>query len=372
MRITVCPDSFKGSISAQRASEVIQRACRDVISDAIIEQKPMADGGEGTVEALVFATNGKKVQHQVTGPLGEQVESYYGLHGNEQVAFLEVANTAGLTQVPKAHRNPLHTTSYGLGEMLIEVMDKGYRKVVIGLGGSATNDGGLGFLQALGGKFYDDEDNEIGIHGRDLAHVKRVDLSGIDGRIQNLDLRVASDVNNPLCGKQGASHVFGPQKGANNEQVEQLDQWLSNFGELVNHRLIKHSGAGAAGGLGFALIVIGGQLISGAELVAETNDLNEAIIKSDLVITGEGQSDEQTLSGKAPYQAAKIANECKVPIVLVSGSIDDQNQQLLNSFSATFSIINRPVTLSEAIENAEELLYQQIKNIMHFYQEIKH
>ncbi|MGM8216080.1 glycerate kinase family protein [Bacillaceae bacterium W0354] len=370
MYITICPDSFKGSLSANEVASRMAQACFEIFPSAKLTLKPMADGGEGTVEALVKATAGKRILKQVMNALGGKCKAVFGVDQQEETVFIEVANIAGLVQVPQDQRNPFHTTSYGLGEMLIHVLDEGFNKVVIGLGGSATNDGGLGFLQALGAKFFDKKNNEVGFFGRDLIRVSRVDFSQIDRRVYEAEIHVATDVDNPLCGERGASNVFGPQKGATPDQVKQLDRALDNFSQLVEEevgrRLAKVPGAGAAGGLGFALLSVGAQLVSGAELVAKTIALEESIRESDFVLTGEGKSDEQTLYGKAPGYVAKLAKKHGVPAILISGAVE-RNKDLQELFLATFSIINRPLTLQDAIKNSDQLLYEQTKNVIKLF-----
>ncbi|RPF53203.1 glycerate kinase [Aquisalibacillus elongatus] len=370
MKITISPDSFKGSLSAKQAADIIAEAGYDVFGEIEIDQKPMADGGEGTVDALIFSTDGKRFHKEVKGPLGEQVEAYYGVHGSEQTAFVEVGNTAGLVQVPENKRNPFHTTSYGLGEIILEVVDQGYREIIIGLGGSATNDGGLGMLTALGAKFFDDSGVEVGVYGEDLLNVSQVDLSGLDERLFDIELKVASDVNNPLCGPNGASAVFGPQKGATVQQIKELDQAIGSYGSLVNEPIKDHPGAGAAGGLGFALLALGASLESGAELVGQTMGLEDTIKNSDFVVTGEGQSDHQTLYGKAPSYVAQLAKQYDKPVVLLSGAIDDPQLKLLDYFTSVFSIVNQPMTLQKAMNQVEQLLYNQSYQIFQFYKQV--
>ena len=368
MRIVVCPDSFKGSLSAKRAAEMMTAACQQVNKEAEVFQKAMADGGEGTVEALVFATNGHYVHKDITGPLGEKIRASYGVHGNEPKAFIEVGNTAGLVQVPEEKRNPYETTSYGLGEMLRHVIDDGFQEVIVGLGGSATNDGGLGMLTALGVTFRDAQGKPVGMYGKDVLHVAEVDVSGIDPRLEQMTIQVASDVDNPLCGELGASAVFGPQKGATPSQVKELDQALDNYGTLLEKQfgrpLKTIEGAGAAGGLGVAFLAIGATLVSGASLVGETIQLEEAIQNSDLVMTGEGKSDVQTLYGKAPSYVASLAKKHKKPVLLLSGAIDDPEFRLNEVFSAVSSIMNKPMALHEAMAQAETLLYEQTVRVL--------
>ncbi|GEL77533.1 glycerate kinase [Tenuibacillus multivorans] len=374
MYVTVCPDSFKGSLSSKNAAKTIAKACHDVFPNAHVTQMPMADGGEGTIDALIYSTDGKRYEKSVTGPIGQPIESYFGVHGDGGTAFIEVGNTAGLIQVPEDDRNPYHTTSYGLGEMIQHVLDEGFNQIIVGLGGSATNDGGLGMLTALGAKFYDKNGQQVDYFGKDLFNIHNVDLSMLDPRLKDISIQVASDVDNPLCGERGASAIFGPQKGATNEQVQRLDQALDNYAALIEqetgNEIRNVPGAGAAGGLGFALMTVGSTLTSGAELVGQTMQLEESIAKSHLIITGEGQSDEQTLFGKAPSYVAQLAQKHHKPVVLISGSVDDPDLKLLDQFTATFSIMNMPMSLTDAMDQVEQLLYEQSIQVFNFYKTI--
>jgi len=304
MKIVVAPDSYKGSMTSAEVASTIELALKKAIEHVEVLTVPMADGGEGTVEALVKATNGQLIHTMCTGPLGDKVKTIYGQLGNSQTVILEVASTSGLTMVSTENRNPLKTTSYGLGELIKRCLDKGIRSFIIGLGGSATNDGGLGLLMALGGKFLDKNGNEVGMFGEDLIKIKKVNFESMDPRIFQSTIIIASDVDNPLCGKNGATHVFGPQKGATEEQVQLFDQAMKNYAQLmeqeIRRNIVETPGAGAAGGLGFALLALGGQLESGAKVVAKAVALEELLSDADFLITGEGRSDVQTLHGKAP------------------------------------------------------------------------
>jgi glycerate kinase len=272
--------------------------------------------------------------------------------------------------VPEHQRDPDNTTTYGLGETIKDALDQGCSSIIIGIGGSATNDGGLGMLIALGMKAWDDNGNQVEGFGKDLHRIRDISFDDVDHRVQNLKINVACDVDNPLCGHRGASVVFGPQKGASPNQVEQYDKALNNFGSLVEKEFnasFKHvPGVGAAGGLGFGLYALGAQLVSGAELLANAMHLQDSIRNADLVFTGEGKSDEQTLYGKAPSYVAYLAEKYNVPVVLLSGSLDGDLDKLRSKFSGCFSIVNKPMTLNECMENAASLLYEQTKQIMHY------
>lgn len=371
MNIVIAPDSFKGSLSALEAGTVIKKAFLEVIPNATVAVIPMADGGEGTLETLLFSTNGKRFQTETHGPLGTKVTTEYGVLGDDETVIIEMAKVSGLPMVPKDKRNPLHTTSYGIGEIMKKAMNKGYRSFMIGLGGSATNDGGLGMLQALGVTFLDQYGSEVKPFGSSVGEVKRVDFSTIDPVVKECNFQIASDVDNPLCGENGATAIFGPQKGATEVMVSELDDALSQYAMTIEDHLNQsfkdREGAGAAGGLGFAFLTIGGEIISGAKLIAEATRLKEKIVTSDLVITGEGQSDYQTLFGKAPGYIGELAKTHKVKAVLISGSLGKGYEKLYQYFLCCDSIVNGPMTLEECMERAEELLYKKAINIARIF-----
>lgn len=375
MKIVISPDSFKGSMTSEQAGRAMARACREVFPDEEPILKPMADGGEGTLDTLIFSTKGKRLQEKSTGPLGDEIEAAYGVLGDGKTAVIETAQVAGLTQVPVDRRDPYFTTSRGLGELILRVIDDGFDSILIGLGGSATNDGGLGMLQALGARFLDRSEIEVEGFGKNVLEVARVDLSGLDDRLNGVTIRVASDVVNTLCGEKGASHVYGPQKGATQEQILLLDTALDHYSTLIEKEtglsLKEKPGAGAAGGLGFALMTIGAELVSGAELVGKAIDLERSIAGADLVLTGEGQSDEQTLFGKAPGYVAEIAAKHQVKTVLLSGSLRGELDALHEKFAGCFSIAKGPMPLKACMDSGEQLLYEQTKNVLHFIQSLQ-
>ncbi|WP_088052434.1 glycerate kinase [Virgibacillus dakarensis] len=374
MNIVVAPDSFKGSLTSVEASEIMKSAILNVDSGYSVTMKPMADGGEGTLESLLKARNGERIEVDCTGPLGDKVTTSYGII-NGKTAVIECANIVGLTQVPENKLNPDNTTTYGIGEVIIHALNKGCESFIIGLGGSSTNDGGLGMLLALGMSAWDKDGNQITGYGRDLYSVERVQFDNLDTRIAKVEINIASDVENPLCGELGATSVFGPQKGASPKQVKQLDEALRHFGNLVESELHVNiqeiPGAGAAGGLGFALMAIGGSLVSGAALVGDAIGIESAIEAAELVVTGEGQSDEQTLYGKAPGYVATIAKKYGVPVVLISGSLNGNLDPLRERFSGCFSIINKPLSLQQCFEKADKLLFEQTKQVVHLAGNIK-
>ncbi|WP_404454616.1 glycerate kinase [Virgibacillus necropolis] len=366
--IVIAPDSFKDSLTALQAAEIMQRAVLDIAPDCDVIVKPMADGGEGSLDALL-ASDGKRIPISCTGPLGKKINTYYGIT-NDKTAIIEFANIAGIVQVPKEQRDPDFTTSIGVGEVMLDALEKGCTSFILGVGGSATNDGGLGMLQALGMKAWDENGDEVGGFGRDLLAVHKVSLAEMDERLRSVEIKVACDVDNPLCGVRGASVIYGPQKGASSEQVRKYDEALDNFATLIE-TVMQHSyrnvaGAGAAGGIGFALLTIGAHLVSGAKLIADTANIEKSIKHANLVVTGEGQSDEQTLYGKAPGYIAMLAQNYGVPVVLISGSLAGDLNVLRAQFAGCFSIINQPLSLESCIKNSEELLFEQTKSVIHF------
>ncbi|MBM7663016.1 glycerate kinase [Bacillus mesophilus] len=367
MNIIVAPDSFKGSLTSLEAGSAIKKGVLSEIPQANIEVIPMADGGEGTLSTLLFATKGSRFKVDVMGPLGKRVETQYGVLGNGDTVVIEMALISGLPMVPEGQRNPLYTTTFGIGEVILEAINSGYRKFIIGLGGSATNDGGLGMLQALGVTFLNDYGHSVRPFGESVSEVTIVDYSTLDSRVKECSFQIASDVENPLCGPNGASAVFGPQKGADQEIVQFLDKALSKFASLVEKEIktsfAEVEGAGAAGGLGFAFLTIGGEIVSGAKLIGEATGLKDKILKSDLVITGEGQSDFQTLFGKVPGYIGKLAFEQNVNAVLISGSLGKGYEKLYDYFLSCDSISTGPMSLQESMLNAEELLYKKAKNL---------
>ncbi|MDC3414381.1 glycerate kinase [Terrihalobacillus insolitus] len=374
MNIVISPDSFKGSLTSTKAAVTIERAIQEIDSGYQTVIKPMADGGEGTLDAFISSSNSKRISLTCTGPLGEKIDTNYAIT-EQGVAIIELASIAGLPQVPSTKRNPDLTTSFGLGEAMLDAMERDCTSIVIGLGGSATNDGGLGMLLALGMKAWDKKGKEVGPFGRDLLLIENISCEDVDPRLATVNIRVACDVDNPLCGLRGASSVYGPQKGATKKQVQVYDQAMGKYAgkieQLLGLQLQEVAGAGAAGGLGFAMLSIGASLESGAKLLAESILLEETIKEADLVITGEGQSDEQTLYGKAPGYVAELAKKYHVPAILISGSLSGDLDALRTKFAGCFSIINRPLTIEECMEKAEELLFEQTKQVIHFARSLK-
>jgi len=326
MKIVIAPDSFKESLSAFQAARAIEKGFRDVFPEAEYVLIPMADGGEGTVQSLVDATGGTVIEKRVTGPLGEPVDAFFGLLGDGKTAVIEMAAASGLHLVPNEKRNPLLTTTRGTGELIRAALDKGVEHLIIGVGGSATNDGGAGMIQALGGRLLDQKRQEIAPGGGHLSELAEIDLSSLDSRLKKVKIDVACDVDNPLTGPNGASAVFGPQKGATPEMVRQLDENLSRFADVVEQTLekpIRHvPGAGAAGGLGAGLLAfLDAELKRGVEIVLEAVQFQERVKDASLVITGEGRIDGQTISGKTPIGVAKAAKQYGIPVIGIAGFV---------------------------------------------------
>jgi glycerate 2-kinase len=362
MKIVIAPDSFKGSLSAVEAAQAIERGVKKSFPDAETLCMPIGDGGEGTLETLVAATGGQTKTIQVTGPLGNPVQADYGILGDGKTCVIEMATASGLALVPDGQLNPLKATTYGTGELIRQALDDGYTSFILALGGSATNDGGAGMLQALGLKLLDEHGNEIGYGGGELGRVHTVDLSEFDSRISASKFLIASDVENPLVGPNGASHVFGPQKGATPEMVEMLDKKLAHWADAVEKAtgvsLHELKGAGAAGGIGGAFqAFFPSEMRRGIDVVIEHTGLAEALEGAQLVFTGEGQVDFQTASGKTPMGVAQAAQKKGIPSIILAGSVGKGIDVLYQyGIVSVNSIITRPMTLKEAMENAAELL----------------
>ena len=355
VKITVAIDSFKGSLSSQEAGEAVREAAGAVYPDADVSVIPLADGGEGTAEALLAARGGRVRTVTVSGPLGKKVDASYSILP-DNTAVIEMSAAAGITLISDKERDPMRATTFGVGELLSDAIGEGCRKLIIGIGGSATNDGGAGMLAALGYKLLDKEENPIPIGASGLSVLEGIDLSQADPRIKECDILVACDVENPLVGPLGASAVFGPQKGASTEDVKLLDGWLSKFASITKETLgVDHSadkGAGAAGGLGFALIAyLGARLTSGIELVMRESGLEKHIIDSDIVFTGEGRLDRQSAMGKAPAGVAKLARKHGKPVIALSGAVAEGAEGLhTQGVDAYFPIAHGACSLAEAMD----------------------
>ena len=377
MKIVIAPDSYKESLSAMGVAQAIEDGFKQLIPNAEYVKLPMADGGEGTVQSLVDATNGSIIQHPVIGPLGEIVEGFYGMFGDGKTAIIEMAAASGLDLVSPEQRNPLKTTTYGTGELIKAVLDKGVEHIIIGIGGSATNDGGLGMAQALGIRMLDAEGHELVFGGGELSKLTTIDLTNLDPRLQNVRLEVACDVDNPLCGPKGASQVFGPQKGATPEMVELLDANLAHYASIMKNQLgvdvIDLPGAGAAGGLGAALVgLLNAELRPGINIVMDAVNLDEIVSDADLVITGEGRIDSQTIHGKTPIGVARTAKKHKLPVIGIAGCLaSDCGVVHEHGIDAVFAAVNRSVDLPTALAEAAKNIELTARNVAAMYT-IKH
>jgi len=363
MKIVVAIDSFKGSLSSLEAGEAVKKAAEKLDKKIEVTVRPLADGGEGTVDALCQGLGGKKVKIAVTGPAKRPVEAEYCLLP-DGTAVLEMAAAAGITLVSGAEKNPLFTTTYGVGQMILDAAEKGARRFIVGIGGSATNDGGAGMLMALGFDFLDAAGNPIQLGAKGLENLRSISDRNVPGILKECRFRIACDVKNPLCGENGCSAVYGPQKGATEETIPLMDRWLQNYAEIA--KTVSPSadenfpGAGAAGGLGFAFLAfLGGKLESGVKIILEETRLEDYIKDADLVVTGEGRLDSQTVMGKAPIGVASLAKKYGKKVIAFSGCVTEDAEVLNeNGIDAFFPIVRGVVTLEEALnpENAKKNL----------------
>lgn len=362
MRLVLAPDSFKGSLSAPEAAGAMARGLRSVLPEAELLLVPIADGGEGTVEALVAATEGRLVEADVRGPLGDPVRAAWGHSGDGLTAFLEVASASGLLRVPEGRLDPRRASTFGTGELLKAALEAGFRRVVLGLGGSATNDGGAGLARALGARFLDAQGRDLPEGGAALMQLAGIDLSGLDPRLAEAELLVACDVDNPLCGPRGASAVFGPQKGATPEIVAELDAALERFAQVAVHAtgrdIAAEPGSGAAGGLGAGLrFFTPAVLRPGVSLVLEAVGFEALVQGADLILTGEGRVDAQTAMGKAPVGVAAVAKRHGVPVVCFCGSLGEGAEQVLGlGIDALVPIAPAAMPRAAALAQAAKLL----------------
>ncbi|MCZ8538203.1 glycerate kinase [Paenisporosarcina quisquiliarum] len=377
MKIVISPDSFKGSLAADKVAQAMAAGIRAFDQSIETLLLPVADGGEGTLESLISATNGRFVPVVVQDPLERKITADYGVLGDEETCVIEMAKASGLTLLHKEERNPLNATSYGTGELIKHALDAGFRKFIVGIGGSATNDGGVGMLKALGMKFQNCDGASLGSGGGALDQLSHIDMSEFDPRIRDSKFIIACDVDNPFIGTNGASHVFGPQKGATESDVSILDRNLKTLADVIErtygvsiHYL---QGAGAAGGLGGAFQAFFPLTMKpGIEVVMEAIGFHEQIKNADLVITGEGRSDEQTLSGKAPYGVAKVAKEHGIPVMLLSGYLEPSSKKSLSLyFDVLGSVVNEKVTQRESMENPAHYLKIQMQQMIVSYEQMK-
>ena len=371
MKLLFASDSFQGSLTSEKTVELLGRAAREVFGECECSGVPVADGGEGTVEAVIAAEQGGRVSVKVHGPLMEEAESFYGAFDGDK-AVIEMAAASGLPMVPEELRNPLNTTTYGTGELILDALKRGYRDISIAIGGSATNDGGMGCARALGVKFLDAEGRELEGFGRDLARVSSIDVSGLDERIKQSKITVMCDVTNPLCGKDGATWTFGKQKGATHEIQEELEAGMCSYRDVIRECFgidcDELPGAGAAGGLGAALkVFLGGEMKSGIETVLELIRFDERLEGVALVVTGEGRTDWQSCFGKVMQGVGMHARAKGIPVLGLSGSLGKNAMDICGcGVSSLMTAVNAPMPLSEAIERAEELYYEAALRMFRF------
>ena len=371
MKIVIAIDAFKGSLTSIDAGNTIKSAILKVKPDADVIVKPMADGGEGTTDALIDGLNGRKVNITVTGPLGTAVNAYYGILPETNTAVMEMAQAAGITLISENQKNPFIATTYGVGEMILDACKKGCKNFIIGIGGSATNDGGLGMLKALGYSFLDLNGKDVGEGAKALSHIQTIDDKNVSPLLASCNFRIACDVNNPLYGPNGATYIYGPQKGVTKEQLPILDNSMKHFAHISSDFLgVEHTntpGAGAAGGMGFAFLsCLNASLIPGIELIIEAVDLENAIKECDIVITGEGRLDYQTAMGKAPVGIARLAKKYNKKVIAFAGSVTEDAVNCNQAGIDAFFPINRGITsLEDAMipENAKRNLFATVEQV---------
>jgi len=362
MKIVIAPDSYKGSISALNVARSVENGIKKVLPNAECIIVPTADGGDGTLETLVEGSDGEIRSSRVTGPLGEKRNANWGALGDGNTAVIEMALTSGLALVPDNRLDPLNATTFGLGEIITDALENNFRKFIIGIGGSATNDGGAGMIQALGARLLDSNGEDLPQGGASLINLDHIDISKLDPRAKASDFLIACDVNNPLCGPEGASAIYGPQKGATTRMVKQLDSALSHYAKIIHRDLGVNidsiPGSGAAGGLGGGFVgFLKGKLLPGVDIVLDFIDLNYHLKDADLVITGEGATDRSTIYNKAPIGIANRAEKLGIPVISISGALNEGFEEVhQHGINASFSIINSPMTLREATRNAPELI----------------
>lgn len=356
MKVVIAIDSLKGSLSSMEAGMAIKDGVLAAKPDAEVIVKPLADGGEGTTDALIEGMNGERIDLTVTGPMHTPVDAYYGYLKDTNTAVMEMASAAGITLVPDSEKNPLLATSYGVGEMINDAIQRGCRNFIIGIGGSVTNDGGIGMLKALGVRFLDENGEDAGEGGQALAEVARIDVSGMNPLLKECHIQVACDVNNPLCGENGSTYVYGPQKGVTEDMKKTLDEAMAHFARVTSETLendyMNTPGAGAAGGLGYAFLAYtGAALTPGIELILDAVGLEEELSGADVVVTGEGRLDFQTAMGKAPVGVARLAKKYNAKVIAFAGSVTKEatacNKEGIDAF---FPILRSVCTLAEAMD----------------------
>lgn len=375
MKAVIAIDSLKGSLTSREAGDAIREGILSACPDASVTVLPLADGGEGTVEALTLGMGGTIQDVRVTGPLGEKINARYGILGDGKTAVVEMSAAAGITLVPVEKRNPLEATTYGVGEILRDAIKKDCRNFIIGIGGSATNDGGIGMLQALGYGILDEKGRQVPFGAKGLRNIAAITDNDVIPELSACHFRIACDVTNPLCGEQGSSAIFGPQKGADPAMIEQMDQWLARFARICRENHSKadaeQPGTGAAGGLGFAFLAFTNAVLeSGVKIVLEETHLEDYVRDADIVVTGEGRLDGQTVMGKAPIGVARIAKKYGKPVIAFAGSVTaDAKACNTHGIDAYFPILRRIVTLPEAMDsrNAKTNMAETVEQVFRLY-----
>ncbi|MED4754342.1 glycerate kinase [Brevibacillus choshinensis] len=373
MKIVIAPDSFKGSLTAKQVAVAIRAGVLKALPNSEIVIKPMADGGEGTLQCLVDATDGKLLQASVKNPLGRDITAEFGILGDGVTCVIEMAAASGLYLIAAEERNPHFTTTYGFGQLILAGLDLGCRRFILGIGGSATNDGGAGMLQALGFQLLDQDDQPLSYGGGELSKLRRIDRSHADARLEDCQFIIACDVTNPFVGPNGASYVFGPQKGATTDMISRLDDNLRHFADLIHttEGIAIHDlpGTGAAGGVAGALLAfLHGHLQSGIKIVRETTRLAEAMAGADLVLTGEGQVDFQTAQGKTPCGVAQLARQYGIPVIVLAGSVGEGIDSLYpEGVTAILSITNKPMSLEQSMLQTAKLLEQSAEQVVRIF-----
>ena len=373
MKILIAPDSFKETLTASDAANAIEEGFLGIFPDANILKLPIADGGEGTVDVLVTATQGKYFSTKVSGPLGEYINAKWGMLGNSKTAVIEIAEACGLQLVPLKKRNPMNTSSFGVGELILAAIDEGAEHIIIGLGGSATNDGGMGFLEAIGIQFLDSFGKELTGGVESLNTLSDINITSIDSRLKGVSFEIACDVDNPLIGQQGASVIFGSQKGADEKMINQLDNLLSHYSRIasskLNNNLSMQPGAGSAGGIGYGFLAfLKADQKSGVQIILEKLNFEQHLSTTDLVITGEGRFDSQSLRGKAPMGVIDYARKHKCSIFVIAGS--SENHEILENkydIDKVFSIISNDLSFEQSIANPNDSLMATAKKAAQHY-----
>jgi glycerate 2-kinase len=372
MKVLIIPDSFKGSLTSMEVCQVVEAAFLNVNPNLLVHKLPMADGGEGTVEALVINTNGRFILCEVQDPLGRLKQATYGILGDGKTAVIEMAEASGLPLLKIDERNPMKTSSYGTGQLILDALNNNCSRIIIGLGGSSTNEGGIGMLQALGVEFYGNNNNVLMGIGQNLINIRKIDITNLDDRLKNVRIDVACDVKNTLTGINGATFVYSHQKGATIEMQNHLESGMENYAKLLEElsglEIDNIPGTGAAGGMGAGLMgILGARMTPGFELISNILQVEELIKneKFDLIITGEGQINHQTIFGKLPYGIARLGKKYQIPVIALAGSIEKGYDNLYEEgLTSALSIVTGPMDLSYAMEHAEQLLYDSAFRLM--------